>query len=491
MVESQRILCLGDSSVDTDGRCRDLAKEWQLPCHGLITDGDHDISRAGVYHTTLIDMAPSQIRQIAPGFDRVIMLGQNQYRDLDLFLRTAGLTREIGGEFEDSALVARLDYWHDLLITNKSFCILPWIEYMVRGDATTLCCRSAAAVSHDLSLQDFSQHPDYIPLRQAMLQGVPLPEHCGFCYQQEQQGFVSGRQRETTEWANRLCLNSVADLDHIGQPVYYEMRASNRCNLKCRTCSPELSLPIAQEYRRLGLITQVQEINNNQFDKINFQSLQRLYVAGGEPLFMPEFLEFLERCVEQNHTGFDLLINTNGTVIPGRIRTLLGHFRSVQFIFSIDGIGAINDYIRSNSRWQDIVDNWRWAAEHHLASVNTTVSVYNIARLHEIMQFIDAEFPGTVINLQTAQAPGDIMNPDLHPDRDLVIQNLRQCQLTRCYNDNAQAAAWINAFLRQIEPKSKPDQLRWIQFQARNSLLDQHRGTNVQGVLPDLAGRDK
>ena len=37
-----KILCLGNNTEDTDLQTKDLAKQAQLPCYGLLSEFDHN-----------------------------------------------------------------------------------------------------------------------------------------------------------------------------------------------------------------------------------------------------------------------------------------------------------------------------------------------------------------------------------------------------------------------------------------------------------------
>jgi hypothetical protein len=70
--------------------------------------------------------------------------------------------------------------------------------------------------------------------------------------------------------------------------------------------------------------------------------------------------EALELCIRSGRASeIELSYNTNLTVLPERVSSLWPHFRSVSLLCSVDGFGAVNDYIRRPSRWSDIDRNLR------------------------------------------------------------------------------------------------------------------------------------
>lgn len=483
-----KVLCLGNNSSDTDERCQAVAQALNLTHRGMIQVFDHD---EGAWHTSVMDLARGKILDLAQQADRVIMLAQPvaSWHHPDAWLRTVEIVDEVGGEFQPTADLARHRYWQDLLEHNQSFCILPWVEHMTVQDYTVVCCRSKTPVSYNQSISAWRHDAGYENIRSDMLQARPRPDHCRTCYQQEKLGLPSDRRRETLEWVTRLGIDSVKTLDTIQQPVYFEMRASNRCNLKCRMCCPEDSHLIAHEQKTLGILpaNYLAERNNNRFETLPLDHIWSLYVAGGEPLIMEDFREFLEQARAHGRCDLELVINTNGTTLTKKFQDIIREFRNVTFIVSVDGVGAVNDYIRTNSVWSDIFSNWQWlVGQGFSVHVNTTVSMYNAARLHEIFEFLDVHFPDTAVNLSRAVTRDDVLNPDGHPGRDQVLLSIDRCLRTKSVDNGPRTRSWLEAFRHRTQTQEfDPDAFE--RFLDYNRILDQHRATQLSTILPELA----
>jgi pyruvate-formate lyase-activating enzyme len=320
-----------------------------------------------------------------------------------------------------------------------------------------------------------------------MLQGESVDKHCNSCYRLENMGITSARQQETVEWANRLNLQSVDDLLKVSSPAYYEIRPSNKCNLQCRMCNPNDSHLIAREYRQLGLIdsTLIVEKNSTGFEIVDFISARKIYVGGGEPTIMPEFYEFLDRCIAEGHTDVEFLVNTNGTKLSERFQQQLKHFSNFHFIFSIDAFKDLNHYIRWPSDWDRIIENLHYLKQHrHSVTVNTTVSIYNIAKLHELFAFVDREFPNTLIHCQIA----DNVSPFLYPDISQALDSLHAVQSMNCYQNSPLLASSIDGYVRQFEQiQESGNQADLREFFKFNDLLDRSRNVQLEDYLPELA----
>jgi len=87
-------------------------------------------------------------------------------------------------------------------------------------------------------------------------------------------------------------------------------------------------------------------------------SLKKLRVIGGEPMLSKEIIATLRRLVERGHSKtIGLTTVTNGTVFNEEFCEILRHFKEAKLGISVDGVGAIDDYIRSNSSWPEVDAN--------------------------------------------------------------------------------------------------------------------------------------
>lgn len=490
-----RILCLGNNTELSDIQSLEIAKIRRLPHRGLISDLDQSEKNCGlpgVYHSSVYDLSSSRVHEIAIEFGHLIVLPQakNQYNDSEAFDRTVDIAIKlepfISVEFADASARRHNKFFKNLVDINPSFCIYPFIELLVQNGSTTVCCRSARPVTAIRNLKDYAQDINYRSIRDRMVSGVPIPEHCSHCYDLEKQGIISARKQETVEWASKLNINSLEDLAQITKPVYYEVRASNKCNLQCRMCGPESSDRIEREYIKLNLTTpQKREYTN--FDFVDVNTVQRLYVSGGEPLTMVKFYKFLEHCIASNKTNFEIMVNTNGTKLPQKFRKYLKYFPRFQFIVSIDGKDKINHYIRWPSSWKNIVENVDYLnqSRHHL-TINVTVSIYNVLHIHELLLFIDDRWPNADVHCQLAQSPGDRLSAFNHPENLRVLENLEKICHTRCYKNQPLVSNFVDRLINHYENFVEIDRTKLRDFFAFNDLLDHSRQIYLGQYLPEL-----
>jgi hypothetical protein len=195
---------------------------------------------------------------LAMKFDTIIMLdqAQDQWSHWKCMQATCKLMLKLeqSGKhtiFRDNANIKKILYWTDLVYNkNSSICIYPWINFNNTGSELKLCARDASPVTTLDKLQDWATDPAYMSIRQSMLQGKRIPNHCETCYQYEDLGMESYRQFETIDWITQLQIETVEDLHKITHPFFYEVSHGNHCNIKCRGCQPAFSEPIAIEFKK-------------------------------------------------------------------------------------------------------------------------------------------------------------------------------------------------------------------------------------------------
>jgi len=82
-------------------------------------------------------------------------------------------------------------------------------------------------------------------------------------------------------------------------------------------------------------------------------NLRYVRLIGGEPLFTPEAIAFLE----QLSPSVYLNIVTNATLLKDSVYKLLSKFKQLDIMVSVEGIGVHNDYVRYGSKWENIDAN--------------------------------------------------------------------------------------------------------------------------------------
>ena len=487
-----KILCIGNNSEDTDIKVSALAKAQSTQNFGLILDPAFVPDLPGYYHSSIYDLEVGELLKLVKNFNQLVFLDQpkEEWTHPDAFYRSVQVVKEIEKttpvKWQNLSASLDIDFFENLVETNKSFCIFPFIELLVQNGHTTVCCRSDTKVTTLPELTNWQTNPAYKKIREKMLAGEIVPEHCNTCYLYEARGMRSARQQETIEWANRLNLKTIEDVTNINTPKYYEVRPNNICNLQCRTCGPSSSNLIEKEYNKLGWIPSTQTITYENFNFIKLDTLKKLYVAGGEPTAMPELYEFLQNCIDNNIVDFEFLINTNAVKINNKLKTLFDKFNNLQFIISIDGFKEVNHYVRWPSDWDSIINNAHYLQEHnHKIAFNVVVSIWTVSRLHQLLEFIDKEFPKVVVHATIAESSEELFSPFNFVNKTLFDDLIKITELN-CYRNDRLLKSFVDGLIAQFKQPQSINKQRLIKFFEFNDKLDQSRNVQLKDYIPEL-----
>jgi len=260
-----------------------------------------------------------------------------------------------------------------LLTESKTFCIYPWIHLHAypTGEAYP-CCH--AEMTHpeghckENTLEEIWHGKAMVKLRTDMLTETANPA-CSRCYEQERSGFFSGRRS-----ANKHHGHHVKKLDRNPfEMTYWDIRFSNLCNLRCRSCGHIFSSSWYQDQVKLAgpewkaknqVLNYAGRTETDMWEQLlpHIDYVEQIYFAGGEPLMMDEHYRILEELERRERFDVRLIYNTNFTQIKLKDRAVFDYWRkfhSVAVGASLDAMGPRAEYIRKGTDWKIIEDNRR------------------------------------------------------------------------------------------------------------------------------------
>ena len=271
----------------------------------------------------------------------------------------------------------------------------PWTHtYLSPQTERRMCCASREPA------QNFEQYIDtksgtgtYIPItleehwnsdhmksvRRRMMAGETLPE-CAVCNDKLLNTDVY-RSYFNSLFGHKY-LQAVETTDETGytsmMPVSWDYRFSNLCNFKCRMCGDMLSSSWETEERQHEMVDwhnpknnwmrpeikkQIELFQSTQIEKefaqaVEDHRVEEVYWVGGEPLMYEQHWKYMQRIIELGDGGkVYARYNTNlsrdnyrGCDLYGDI---LSRLRDWQICASIDGTGAIGEYVRTGLKYQE------------------------------------------------------------------------------------------------------------------------------------------
>lgn len=248
-----------------------------------------------------------------------------------------------------------------------------------------------------MSLTEAHESLFWSQLRADMLEGKKIAG-CWKCDRDDEEGTFSLRSNTNHTWQ----LSSEEMQSPSLHLKYLELTTGRLCNLKCRTCSSDLSTTWEDDDQALESIYEDRKNYGHrpaflsiQLDDKSLQALTMIKLTGGEPMMSPEFIPFLDRVIESGRASFiSIEIYTNASWIPkDSILSRLNHFKRITICLSIDGIGKINDYIRFPSQWSVVESATHCWVKHSLAYeqfsivFSPTLNLYNILNLKEMVEW--------------------------------------------------------------------------------------------------------
>ena len=261
-----------------------------------------------------------------------------------------------------------------LLKDSKTFCIYPWIHLHAypTGEAYP-CCHAEMGVGlvgncRKNTLAEIWQDNPMQSLRADMLSETPNAA-CGRCYEQEASGFFSGRMS-----ANKHHGHHIKKLDsNPFEMTYWDIRFSNLCNLKCRSCGHIFSSQWYQDQAKLAggdwklhnsVLNYAGRTETDMWTQLepHLDYVEQIYFAGGEPLLMEEHYRILDELVRRKRFDVRLIYNTNFTHTDLKGRSVFEYwsqFKSVAVGASLDASGARGEYIRKGTDWAVVEQNRR------------------------------------------------------------------------------------------------------------------------------------
>ena len=395
-----------------------------------------------------------------------------------------------------------------LLQESKTFCIYPWIHLHAypTGEAYP-CCHAEMKPGivgncKTNTLAEIWSGEPMKKLRADMLSETPHAA-CTRCYEQEQSGFFSGRRS-----ANKHHGHHIKKLEtNPFEMTYWDIRFSNLCNLKCRSCGHIFSSQWYQDQARLAggdwkdrntVLNYAGRTETDMWTQLepHLDYVEQIYFAGGEPLMMEEHYLILEELERRGRFDVRLIYNTNFTQVRLKNRTVFDYwrrFKSVAVGASLDASGVRGEYIRKGTDWAQVEANRRQMLEECPGVdfyISPTLSILNAMHLPDFHR--DWVEKGLLrpqdLNVNILQDPAyfriDIAPPEYKKQiQDRFEQHLDWLrpldQLNRATVGFESAISFMNATDNTaLIPK----------FWHKTHELDAIRRENILDVIPEIAG---
>lgn len=417
----------------------------------------------------------------------------------------------------------KLDKEH-LLNKSDTFCMLPWMHLNIAtsGDIRPCCVSNSSHPVGDSrtdTLEEAFNSPQMRQLRLDMINDVKN-DSCRSCYFKESGGVDSTRKWQTERWQKYFYRVEEMEEDGTVKETtlpYVDFRFSNKCNLRCVSCTPHSSSSwrgdaiklwnvSGEEIDRLtrtrNIEREVSEIYELLGDTLD--DVEEIYFAGGEPMIMPEHWAMLNHLIAIGKTNIKIRYSTNFTKFEYQgqeIFDLWNKFDDVEVGISMDGTHARGEYIRKGIKWENVekrIVELKERCPRARFKIDCATSIYNImhvADFHDYMVdngFIDWH----QFHMVTVYGPLHVSSQALHPQlKDKAARRIdlhvSKLELIRD-SDDPKIAHRYDLLIRKFKNMKSfmyandTYEERKDEFVEYVTKLDEIRGTPILDVLPEL-----
>ena len=289
---------------------------------------------------------------------------------------------------------------------TKSYCPLLWshLHVSASGDVLPCCIGHWNLPIGNINKQSFDeiwQGDEIKKLRTKLIEDKKVP-HCSTCYMKEDSSGFSLRHDAIHKFhdaSKQMVLDTQQDgSSESAKPVYWDIRFSNICNMRCKMCghfSSSKWFADAKELSKDGIYNyntdNPKAIIHGVEDSVSLLNrleeylphVQEIYFAGGEPLFMEEHYTILNKLVELGITDVHIRYSTNLSIMKYKktnVVDLWKHFSNVYCAGSIDTYGARAENIRKDTVWSEIEENMSMIKEstpHVKVGISPTLQIMN------------------------------------------------------------------------------------------------------------------
>ena len=382
-------------------------------------------------------------------------------------------------------------------------CMLPWLHFFVASTGKiTPCCiydQSFTSIVDASTPEEIINSPAFKELRSNMINGKE-DLGCMRCYNEERLGMFSDRLRHNDAWKEHAALvdktNPDGSIDDF-KLKFLDIRWENTCNLRCRTCSPDLSSRISTDYFKLKWIndpikiTKLDALYNYIIE--NISDVEEFYFVGGEPLLMANHYGILDALIEKKNFDARLTYSTNLTVLSYKNKNVLDYWKQLTNLLvmvSLDAMDERAEYLRSGTNWNELLANIltvKSAIPHVQLKIASVFSVYNALHLPDLQQFLLEEGLVTPDQLEINVAYGQKFCPRaISPAGKKLVKEkaeafLQWAKANNYYSENLQAQ-WdrclVYLFSEDLDLANE--------IKSFNAALDELRNEDLLTAFPEM-----
>ena len=419
---------------------------------------------------------------------------------------------------------------------NKTFCMAPWTHtYLSPQMERRLCCSSRESAENfkqyidtydpkgnndKVNLTTLNEHwnSEYMrSVRVKLMAGKEIPQ-CAVCNYKLLNEAV---YRQHFNWLYKDKINeafeSTTDDGYTTMLVQsFDYRFSNLCNFSCRMCGDMLSSTWEAENKKHGkgdyeryriwgrkdIKEQLEKFHDQQVVKeftkaIEEKRITELYWCGGEPLMWKIHWEAMSRILELGYADKVLArYNSNMSRINFYGKNLFGdilkYYPKFQICASIDGTGEIGEYIRTGLKYDEWLNNMKYAIQfadknhdYKRIQLDLTITMPGLFDL-ENMVLLSNELGIELLTKQVFNFSNDIAMAPLFMPYDLMSEILDEVK----EKTNKYKSKNTVKFFRQLDEMQKQKRNNELVYSEKEYVEGQKKGKEQIEYLDRIRGTD-
>lgn len=382
---------------------------------------------------------------------------------------------------------------------NRSFCVKGFGAAEIRAAGPVApCCdarpsfRPYGVNSH--TLDEIFANPEWVKLRQDMLEGVPN-SRCRMCYRNEEIGIRSQRQNSNDlfwEDGARFLETATANTHEL---VDLDIKIGNVCNQMCVICDSASSSMMRDEDEVIwgagkGVILHDKwwRDQNTWTDMLKkCEKIKRINVYGGEPLLIKEMKGFLKSIVDAGLApGIDINFATNGSIYDEEFFDIIQEFNKRTILASGDGHKKVFEYTRYPANWDQYLENVHLIKsrmqEGDFLAKAYTYSMYSVFDVIDACEFyktqVDFDFPIWLNPVNQLWYAVESLPDQL---KELLIERIEDTYDRDYLLSGSKDLSPIVAHIRNERVEKN-----WVEFKRITKTRDRLRNISVLDVVPEF-----
>jgi len=409
-------------------------------------------------------------------------------------------------------ILPQIDYYNNnntrslISSSRDTFCVAPWLHLMTTPyHEIKTCCLGTESLGYlnKNTLEDTWNNDSMKEIRKALLNDS-YHNNCEKCYEQEKNNNQSLRLSLNQNFKNKVVKikEKKEILAEDFKLLYLDMRFTNLCNIRCRTCNHHSSSKWYHDEKILNpsydkpVLMKSGKTDTDLWQQIrpHLDHVEKIYFAGGEPLIMEEHYLILEELERRERFDVVLFYNTNFTKIKLKTRSVFDYWKRFQSVVvgaSLDAMTTRAEYIRKDCIWSEVEHNRRQMMKECpdvKFKISATVSILNAWHLPDFHR--DWVEKGLIspndIEFGWVQEPSHY-RIDIATDayKKIIKEKIQShCEWLSRYPDVGPVLAQYESLINFMFAEDRSYLLD--EFWQKTRELDTIRNENIVDVLPEL-----